>query len=266
MLLVDRSLLWIPIASGLAIEQYINADWIGWQPGRRICPAKRDARRFPNLATKLAMLITRLDRASGLAAPVWFTHASLSSRIFRTVLPMDFCHVSAPRDALHERVVVDRLGPIDPIETIYHSEARHLRRYFRRKTGGHEDAADLVQDAFMKLAATRTADIANPAAYLQRIARNLVADWFRSRRAQTYCETVPLDECDCSVPACQEDLYLFERAVAGMSQKTRAVFLFKRVEGLTYEQIGKKLGISVKTVEYHMRQALVHISRFLEEK
>lgn len=174
--------------------------------------------------------------------------------------------MSGSRDALHERVALDRAGQARALETIYRSEARYLRRYFRRKTGGHEDAADLVQDAFVKLAATRILDITNPAAYLQRIARNLIADWFRSRRGQLHSEHIPLDECHASVSPCQEELYLFECAVSGLSQKTRTVFLLKRVEGLTYEQIGKRLGIGVKTVEYHMRQALVHINRFLEER
>lgn len=174
--------------------------------------------------------------------------------------------MSGSRDALHERPALDRFKHIDQIETIYHSEARRLQRYFRWKTGGSEDAADLVQDAFVKLAAARICDIGNPAAYLQRIARNLVADWFRSRRGSQRPDYVPLEECDVAVSPHQEDQDLFERAVTGLSSKTRTVFLLKRVEGLTYEQIGKRLGISVKTVEYHMRQALLHIGRFLEEQ
>ena len=150
------------------------------------------------------------------------------------------------------------------VDQLFQSEAPHLRRYFRRKTGDHEGAADLVQDAFVKMAEVPVVTVRNPAAYLQRIARNLIADWFRSRRERPYSEHIPLEECDVVVSPPQEDLYLFERAVSGMSPKTRTVFLAKRVEGLTYEDIAKRLGVTTKTVEYHMGQALVHIQWFLE--
>ena len=150
------------------------------------------------------------------------------------------------------------------VDYLFKSEAPQLRRYFRQKTGDPEGAADLVQDAFVKMVETPLDDIRNPAAYLQRIARNLIVDRFRSRKGQFYAEHIPLEGCNASVSPAQEDLYLFERAVSGLSQKTRTVFLLKRVDGLTYEQIGKRLNISVKTVEYHMKQALGHINRFLE--
>ncbi len=147
---------------------------------------------------------------------------------------------------------------------LFQSEAPQLRRYFRSKTGDYEGAADLVQDAFVKMVEVPLADIRNPAAYLQRIARNLVADWFRSRKGSSRSDHVPLEECDVAVTSHEEDLDLFERALAGLPPKTRTVFLMKRVEGRTYEEIGGRLAISVKTVEYHMKQAMLHISRFLE--
>lgn len=46
------------------------------------------------------------------------------------------------------------------------------------------------------------------------------------------------------------------RAVAGLSEKTRVVFLLSREGGLTYAKIAEVLGISVKTVELHMTRAL----------
>jgi RNA polymerase sigma-70 factor (ECF subfamily) len=151
------------------------------------------------------------------------------------------------------------------VDHLFQSESTQLRRYFRFKTGDRDGAADLVQDAFVKMMEAPAAEIRNPAAYLQRIARNLIVDWFRDRRSKPHSEGVPLHECDAAIAAPQEDLSLFEDAVRGLSDKTRTVFLLKRVEGLTYEQIAKRLSISAKTVEYHMAQAFAHIDRFLEE-
>jgi RNA polymerase sigma-70 factor (ECF subfamily) len=46
------------------------------------------------------------------------------------------------------------------------------------------------------------------------------------------------------------------RAVAGLSEKTRVVFLLSRERGLTYTEIAEVLDVSVKTVELHMTRAL----------
>ncbi|MGH2643352.1 MAG: RNA polymerase sigma-70 factor [Chitinophagaceae bacterium] len=45
-----------------------------------------------------------------------------------------------------------------------------------------------------------------------------------------------------------------------VSQKTREVFYLSRFDGLTYPEIAAKLDISVKTVEYHISQALKRLS------
>lgn len=152
----------------------------------------------------------------------------------------------------------------DGIGDLFEAEAPRLHRYFRQKTGDSDAAADLVQDSFLKMVAAPRTGLANPAAYLQRIARNLLADRFRKGQRQGRRDHISLDECDVAVPPVQEELYRYEQAVAGLSEKTRVVFLLQRVEGLTYEQISRKLGISISTVEYHMMRALAHIDRVLE--
>ncbi len=66
--------------------------------------------------------------------------------------------------------------------------------------------------------------------------------------------------------AARDLLRLYELAIEGLSDKTRAVYLLSRVEGLTYDGIRSRLGISMGTVEYHMMRAIAHIDRVLEER
>lgn len=152
----------------------------------------------------------------------------------------------------------------DELDHLFKSEAPALHRYFRRRTNDNDAAADLVQDAFLSMATRPQDGIANPAAYLQRIARNLLADRFRNRRHSAYDDAIPLEECDVVVPPLQEEISRYRQAIDGLSDKTKAIFLLQRIEGLTYDQISRQVGVSVSTVEYHMMRALAHIDRVLE--
>jgi len=158
------------------------------------------------------------------------------------------------------------------LDGLFRSEAPRLQRYFRQKTGDREVASDLVQDSFVRLVSAYNAGLGNPAAYLQRIARNLVFDRYRREGRSSADVDLPLDYCDVAIPPMQEDgltardlLRLYETAIKGLSDKTRTVFLLSRVEGLTYEAIRLRLGVSMGTVEYHMMRAIAHVDRVLEE-
>ena len=148
-------------------------------------------------------------------------------------------------------------------DAICHAEHARLLRYFNRRVG-RDAAPDLVQEVFVRLLGSKQLDkIENPAAYLSRIARNLLID--RARRKQRdQIILYPLDEGR-DAPARAEQawrieamdlLRLFRQAVRAMPHKTRRVFLMHRLRRLTYKQIAERLDISIPTVEYHMSRAL----------
>jgi RNA polymerase sigma-70 factor (ECF subfamily) len=156
------------------------------------------------------------------------------------------------------------------LDRLFRSEGPRLLSFFRGRTRNADAASDMVQDAFVRLASrSGQGGLSNPAAYLQRIARNMLID----RKRRTAPVELPIEEQDLAVPPRQEEglaardlLRLYEEAVAGLSDKTRTVFLLQRVEGLTYEQIRTRLGISIATVEYHMMRAIAHIDRMLDDR
>ena len=47
-----------------------------------------------------------------------------------------------------------------------------------------------------------------------------------------------------------------DQAISDLPDATRNVFMLHRAEGLKYEEIASKTGISVNTVKYHMKQAI----------
>lgn len=54
-----------------------------------------------------------------------------------------------------------------------------------------------------------------------------------------------------------------ERAVLRLSAETRQIFLAKRLDGLSYAEIARRTGLSVRQVERHMIKAIVVIDREL---
>jgi RNA polymerase sigma-70 factor (ECF subfamily) len=114
--------------------------------------------------------------------------------------------------------------------------------------------------------------LVNPAAYLQRIARNLLFD--RSKRLEHRLEHrhVPIDRpTELSVEPdqehwieAQEVLLVYRRALDELPRRTRDIFLLHRMDDLTYREIGARLRISIPTVQYHVARALAHIDAALD--
>jgi RNA polymerase sigma factor (sigma-70 family) len=161
------------------------------------------------------------------------------------------------------------------VERLYRDRAPVLRRFFRNRLPDREDADDLVQEVFVRL--TRADDVSglrNPAAWLQRVARNLLFDRARSGEARQVQLRVPMDEAQLPAIApeqtagieAQDMFHRYEAALAALGERSREVFLLHRIDELTYREIAARLGITVATVEYHMMRALAHFDRALEDR
>lgn len=157
------------------------------------------------------------------------------------------------------------------LEDAFRSEQGSLLRYLGRRAG-HDAAPDLVQEVFARAAGSEQASrLANPAAFVRRIARNLLID--RSRRRETDVVVFALDEQrDLACPPAQTleleaaDLRrIYEEAVGGLPEKTRCVFMLSRDEELTYSQISERLGITVATVQYHMVRAIAIVAAAVKD-
>ncbi len=163
-------------------------------------------------------------------------------------------------------------GAADDLDRLYRDEAPRLARYFRRRVHGRDEVADLVQESFVRMAgAVSDAPRHRPAAFLQRIARNLLID--RTRRLEQRAIHVPAaDHPDLTVAPTQllgleaaEVRRIYHDALAQLPPKTRDAFLLHRQHGLAYAEIAVELGISTPTVQYHVAKALSQIARALAE-
>ncbi len=161
--------------------------------------------------------------------------------------------------------------PISGLEEAFRTERDRLLKYLGRRAG-HDQAQDLVQEVFTRAAGSdQASQLANPAGFLSRIARNLLIDRARWRKKNNVV-FLPVDDHHGLAVAPQQEwgleaedlLKLYEAAVSELPEKTRRVYLMHRVDELSYREIHERLRISIATVEYHMMKALGHIARSVD--
>ena len=169
---------------------------------------------------------------------------------------------------------VDDLGLAENgagLDGMFRAHGPWLLRYFRHHAG-EDAAADLVQDVFVRAAGRpQESKLLNPGGFLRCVAKNLLIDRARKRKRDNVV-LLPLQEERDAVSAPEQEheleardlLRTYEQAVESMPEKTRRVFLMRRVDGLSYREIHQRLGISIATVEYHMAKALGHLSDALK--
>jgi RNA polymerase sigma factor (sigma-70 family) len=153
------------------------------------------------------------------------------------------------------------------LEILYRTQAPRLLRLFGRRAG-RQDADDLVQDSFVRLAdAGRDQSVHKPEAYLSRVAGNLL----RNRaRAAFHRSIVQNDVGDHPAAGATEMTAMLEArdmlnrlqaAMEKLNPKTRDIFMAHRIDGASYAEIAERMELSVKGVEWHMTKAIAHLHR-----
>ena len=147
-----------------------------------------------------------------------------------------------------------------------------FRRYHRwlwavlRRQYGAQDAEDLVQETYLRMARyDRAEQIRHPRALMMQIARNVATDRFRRAQRETEASVTAPDIEAFGAPAGQQQAVLVKQMVLALSPKLRDVFLLNQIEGLTYPEIARLRGISVKTVEWRMRKALARCATAMQD-
>lgn len=129
-------------------------------------------------------------------------------------------------------------------------------------TRDHASAEDIVQNVFLKLYNQKTAlSIEYPKTYLKRITINESIDFYRKNSKNETVDVelerlrVPYEEEDRSKETMEELLQKVNKVIDEMPEKCRLVFILKRKEGMTTQEVADELGISVKTVENQITKA-----------
>lgn len=176
----------------------------------------------------------------------------------RTVFHKDPCVVE-------EFIDIERERKLLLIDQLYREHESMLRRCLLRKLGRQEDAADVLQDVFVRLINLPDLKVLeeNPAGYLVRIATNLVLDRYRrevSRKAGAHdsLESYELAADELTPEDVVQSKQVVEQitlAVSAAGTRVAAVVIKSCDEGMTHEEIATELGVTIRTIERDMRKA-----------
>lgn len=152
-------------------------------------------------------------------------------------------------------------------EAVYRQEAPKLLSFLRRRIWLEDDRDDMVQEAFTRLAASRSVNAwSNPGAYLHGIVRHLLADRVRAwTKTRSFDPVLYESEQEVAGPDAALELHEmrehYRLAVDSLPPRTKEVYLLHRADELGYRQIAERLDISIRTVEWHVAEAIVLIGK-----
>jgi RNA polymerase sigma-70 factor (ECF subfamily) len=164
------------------------------------------------------------------------------------------------------------------INQLVASQGSSLERFLTRKLDNPADAAEVAQEAFLRIYRLREPEkLDNARAFLFQVASNLAVDHLR-RRSLHYrflksekghsSEGEPsASNASAASPeqiiSAREKLALIYRAIDGLPIRCRQAFMLHRNSGLSYSQIARELDVSVSSVEKYILQALKECRRAL---
>ena len=143
--------------------------------------------------------------------------------------------------------------PSDQWENLYREHHRGIIGYVRRKFGpGPPEPEEVAQAVIAQFATLEGADkVLNPGAYLQRMASNFVLATYRRGEVTGRIHNeykILHDESRDFTPediiVSKEELNRLDEALAHLKPKQRIALLLHRVDGLSFAEIGRELGMS----------------------
>lgn len=155
---------------------------------------------------------------------------------------------------------------------VFAAHSVELRAVLTRMLGDPALAEDCVQDTALRLLDADFGAVRDARAFLFQVGYNLARDALRRRSVRG----TAVDDADGAIDAhaaddaspevhvlAREQLANVQQALSQLSEQRRRVLWLVRVEGMSLKETADAMGITAKTVENHMTQALRQLVRLL---
>jgi RNA polymerase sigma-70 factor (ECF subfamily) len=187
-------------------------------------------------------------------------------------------------EADEDLMVLYQRGEVRAFELLLSRHRKPVFNFILRFVGDRETAEDLLQEAFMRVikGAEAYKRQAKFTTWLYTIARNLCVDQTRRRKHRkhasldapidtgddsgTLLDVIPSNEMASDRKSVNKQLHAtMQRAVEGLSEEQREVFLMREFLDMPFKQIADVVGVPENTVKSRMRYALEKLRLELDE-
>lgn len=153
------------------------------------------------------------------------------------------------------------------ISSVWLENSSFLKKFIRGFLKREQDIEDVVQETYLKaFSVEKERTIEQPKAFLFSIAKNLALNELNRKSRQM---TGYLEECQAEINvdkmatpehelSAQQTLGKYCEAVATLPEKTRKIYLLRKVHGLKHKEIAEHLAISLSSVEKHLKFGLAN--------
>ena len=173
------------------------------------------------------------------------------------------------RDISKETILQAAEGDLDAFEEIYKTSSGLVYNTTLRITASREDAEDVTQDVFIKVhkSLKNFRFRSSFKTWIYRIAANTAINKYRKRKKERI-RTVEYDdriETEHAAENAEKELYrndnekLINSILAILNPEQRACIVLRNIEGLSYEEIAKTLGVNINTVRTRLKRARTKI-------
>jgi RNA polymerase sigma factor (sigma-70 family) len=167
-------------------------------------------------------------------------------------------------------------------ETVMREQSR-LRNFIRKRVADSSEAEDILQDVFYELveASRLMKPVEQVSAWLFRVARNKIIDFFRKKRPETSISDHPAATVDGEsltledlLPSPDEGpeaafarsvlLEELEEALEELPEEQREVFVAHELEGFSFKEIAARTGVGVNTLLSRKHYAVIQLRERLQ--
>ena len=165
-------------------------------------------------------------------------------------------------------------GQLKAFDQLYERYSQNLYRFVLSLLKTHEDAEGVVQEVFFRVWKKRKELSGRKSfqSFLFTIAYNVTIDQLRKRVKDQKYEQFLINQAQRNLLNPEDDLEFqdlkneVEKAIHGLPEKRKQIYIMSREEGLSYKEIADRKQIKIKTVENHINLALRHIRKRLGAK
>src|SRR5262245_29532800 len=178
--------------------------------------------------------------------------------------------VMGARPAVIVQIDTTPEGRDNRLSGLFDAHEERLYRLARRLASSADEARDLVQETFLRAAASPASvpeGAAREEAWLVRVLVNIRRDQWR--RAAVRRRSAPALRASVETPcsSSQESALIAKRAVwsalDALPPRRRAIVIMRELEGLSLPAIASLLGVTVLTVRWHLSMGRRELKRLL---